>query len=131
MKINAVIGMRGFFTFQDVSQVFVTRPAQVVRVWGEAMVNILVFCDGENDNGTNGANVVWQTSRPVTEYAEANAFSYKSEVAPVVVPKEVAVVDPTALHAHTTATASVPVTPTTTLDTSSTGPSGNQTHSTN
>lgn len=45
------------------------RPAMVVRVWSDVMVNLLVFLDGNNDRfiGADGwetvpGHVLWETS---------------------------------------------------------------------
>jgi hypothetical protein len=43
------------------------RPAIIVRVWGDEMVNLRVFFDGSNDAGEESYGTEWRTS---VHYAE-------------------------------------------------------------
>lgn len=82
LKINAVLGMRGFYTFVNAQGTTVVRPAQVVEVHNPELVNIVVS-ENTYDNAA-GVPVVDYRSIRVTEFSEVNAFSYKAEVAPAV-----------------------------------------------
>lgn len=68
------------------------RPALVVRVWSEEVVNLLVFLDGANDKfiGPDGwqsvpGHVLWKTSVP---YAEAGPGASWHRADPILEPYE-------------------------------------------
>jgi hypothetical protein len=60
------VGRIVHYTFKNMQQEVVTRPAIIVRVWGEGdevteltAVQLQVFTDGQNDGLDN---VIWKTS---------------------------------------------------------------------
>lgn len=63
--VNAVI--------QDKYGALATRPAIVVRVWMETLINVQVFCDGDNTVSPDGhPNVLWEQYLTYNESADQN-----------------------------------------------------------
>lgn len=56
--IKPTVGRIVYFVMPD-GQI---RPAIIVRVWSDEMVQLQVFTDGSNDGAENAGGIVWKTS---------------------------------------------------------------------
>jgi hypothetical protein len=55
------------------------RPAVIVRVWTDSLVNLLVFSDSENDKEYTTVPVYWSGSKYHDESEAPNTWHYANE----------------------------------------------------
>ena len=65
------IGRIVLATFKNDHDELVTRPASVVRVWSDDLLNIMVFTDGSNDF-KDGRHTHWLTSVHLEQTGEVS-----------------------------------------------------------
>jgi hypothetical protein len=59
--MQPTVGRIVYYNLKDKQGNVQVRPAIVVRVWNDTMLNLQVFTDGSNDT-EYGNNIVWKTS---------------------------------------------------------------------
>jgi hypothetical protein len=74
---SVTVGRIVLYTLTNGPHVGENRPAIVVRVWTDVMVNLQVFTDGPNDGEGHQGGIVWATSVAYDDSATPAAHTWR------------------------------------------------------